>query len=63
MAKKSSGKSKAGKPKAGDTVAQHRKMAETLYAKARIHSAKADLAEAEALSPPKAGSMKRGFSC
>jgi hypothetical protein len=61
MTKKSSGKSKAGKPKGGVSAAEHRKMAETLYAKARIHSAKADLAEA--LDPPKPGSMKRDFSC
>ena len=61
MAKKAGGKSKAAKSKAGDSAAEHRKMAETLYAKARIHSAKADLAEA--LNPPKPGSMKRGFSC
>jgi hypothetical protein len=61
MQKKSGGKSKAGKPKGSASAAEHRKMAETLYAKARIHSAKADLAEA--LDPPKPGSMKRGFSC
>lgn len=59
MAKKSGSKSK---PKAGDSAAHHRKMADTLYAKARIHSAKADLAEA--LNPPKPGSMGRGLrSC
>lgn len=61
MAKKPGGKSKADKPKGGVSAAEHRKIAETLYAKARIHSAKADLAEA--LDPPKAGSMKRGFPC
>ena len=61
MTKKSSGKSKAAKPKAGDSATDHRKMAETLYAKARIHSAKADLADA--LNPPKSGSMKRGYPC
>ena len=62
MAKKSGGKSKASKPKGGDGAAHHRKMADTLYAKARIHSAKADLADA--LNPPKPGSMGRGLrSC
>lgn len=61
MAKKSGGKSKADKPKGGDKAAHHRKMAETLYAKARIHSAHADLHDA--LNPPKPGSMKRSYPC
>lgn len=51
MAKKSGSKSDAGKSKGGMSAADHRKMANTLQAKARIHSAKADLAEA--LHPPK----------
>lgn len=52
MAKKS-GSSKGGGSKSskGLTAADHRKMANTLNAKARIHSAKADLAEA--INPPK----------
>lgn len=58
MAKKSSGKSggrKAG-PKGGMSAIDHRKMASTLSAKARIHSAKADLAEA--MNPPKKGETR-----
>jgi len=61
MAKKSGGKSKAEKPKSSMSAEEHRKMANTLQAKARIHHAKADLAEA--LNPPKPGSMKRGYPC
>lgn len=49
MAKKPSGKG-GGKPKAM-SADEHRKLANTLQAKARIHQAKADLAEA--LNPPK----------
>lgn len=50
MAKKSSGGAKA-KPKGAMSAEDHRKVANTLQAKARIHHAKADLAEA--LNPPK----------
>lgn len=52
MAKKTSG----GKSKGGMTAADHRKVANTLQAKARIHHAKADLAEA--MHPPKKGAMR-----
>lgn len=54
MANKSSGKGGGGskaKPKGVMTAEDHRKVASTLQAKARIHNAKADLAEA--LNPPK----------
>lgn len=54
MAKKSSGKGGGGgkaAPKGAMSAEDHRKMANTLQAKARIHHAKADLAEA--LHPPK----------
>lgn len=56
MAKKSSGKGASGKssPKGGMSPTDHRKVANTLQAKARLHHAKADLAEA--LHPPKKGS-------
>lgn len=57
MTKKSSG----SKVKAAKTAADHRKMGNALQAKARIHHAKADLAEA--LNPPKPGSMRRGYVC
>jgi len=50
MAKKASGGSKP-KPKGAMSADDHRKVANTLQAKARIHHAKADLAEA--LNPPK----------
>lgn len=55
MAKKSSGKSGGSKStsKGGMSADDHRKVANTLQAKARIHHAKADLAEA--LNPPKKG--------
>lgn len=58
MAKKSSGKSASTKAKAM-TADDHRKVANTLNAKARIHHAKADLAEA--LNPPKKST--RGYPC
>lgn len=50
MAKKASG---SGKPKAkgGMTAEDHRKMSEQHYAKARLHSAHADLMDAK--NPPK----------
>lgn len=54
MAKKSGGKSGSTgktKPKGAMSADDHRKVANTLQAKARIHHAKADLAEA--LNPPK----------
>lgn len=58
MTKKSGSKSRGAKPKTSMSAADHRKIANTLNAKARIHHAKADLAEA--LNPPKPGSMRRG---
>ena len=51
MAKKSSSKGGGSKPAKGMSADEHRKVANTLQAKARIHHAKADLAEA--LNPPK----------
>jgi hypothetical protein len=51
MAKKSSGKPKGEKPKAGMSPTDHRKMAEQHHAKARLHSAQADLMDAK--NPPK----------
>lgn len=54
MAKKSSGKSanvKKAAPKAGMTADDHRKIGAKLSAQARVHHAKADLADA--LNPPK----------
>lgn len=57
--KKSTGGGSKAKPKAVTTAADHRKMADTLMAKARIHSAKADLAEA--LNPSK--KTTRGYPC
>lgn len=62
MAKKSSGRSGGSanaKPKAAMSVLEHRKAADLLYAKARIHNAKADLAEA--MNPPKKGA--RTYPC
>lgn len=56
MAKKSN--TGGAKTKVPKTATDHRKLADTLYAKARIHSAKADLAEA--LSPSK---KPRGTIC
>jgi hypothetical protein len=54
MAKKAASKgggSGRPKPKGAMSAEDHRKVANTLQAKARIHHAKADLAEA--LNPPK----------
>ncbi len=51
MAKKSGGGSKSKAPKGAMTADDHRKVANTLQAKARIHHAKADLQEA--MNPPK----------
>jgi hypothetical protein len=53
MTKKSGSKAKpAGKSKeSGVSVAEHRKLANTYHAKARLHSAKAELMEAK--NPPK----------
>jgi len=51
MAKKSGGGSGKGKPKHAMSADDHRKMANTLHARARIHDAKADLAYAK--NPPK----------
>lgn len=58
MAKKASGKGGGdkAKPKGSMSADDHRKVANTLQAKARIHHAKADLAEA--LNPPKKGSTR-----
>lgn len=53
MAKKSGGKSGAAKekPKGGMSAEDHRKAGNKLSAQARVHHAKADLADA--LNPPK----------
>jgi hypothetical protein len=51
MAQKSSSGGHKAKPKGAMSAEDHRKVANTLQAKARIHHAKADLAEA--LNPPK----------
>lgn len=59
MASKSSGKSSGSKSKGSLSAADHRKLANTLQAKARLHHAKADLAEA--LNPPKKST--RGYPC
>lgn len=60
MAKKSGGKSGgAAKSKGAMTAEGHRKIANTLQAKARIHHAKADLAEA--LNPPKKSNRIIGY--
>lgn len=62
MAKKSSSKGGGGtkaKAKGVMSADDHRKVANTLQAKARIHHAKADLAEA--LNPPKKST--RGYPC
>lgn len=59
MTKKSGGKGGGGKSKGSLSAEDHRKMANTLQAKARIHHAKADLAEA--LNPPKKST--RGYPC
>ena len=60
MAKKSTANGGHSKSKAAMSADDHRKVANTLQAKARIHHAKADLAEA--LDPPKKGST-RGYPC
>lgn len=51
MAKKSKPAGGGLKPKGGMSAEDHRKIANTLQAKARIHHAQADLHEA--LNPPK----------
>jgi hypothetical protein len=51
MAKKSKPASSAAKPKSGMSAEDHRKIANTLQAKARIHHAQADLHDAQ--HPPK----------
>lgn len=58
MAKKASGGTKT-KSNGAMSADAHRKVANTLQAKARIHHAKADLAEA--LNPPKKSKM--GYPC
>lgn len=60
MAKKSSGGSKA-KAKTGTTAADHRKLSEQHYAKARLHSAHADLMDAK--NPPPKSKTPRGYPC
>lgn len=50
MAKKPSGKG-GSKSKGGMSAEEHRKMAEAFHAKARLHSAHADLKDAK--NPPK----------
>lgn len=52
-ASKASGKSSAKKPE-GMSAEDHRKMSRELYAKGRLHDAKADLMEAK--NPPKKSS-------
>lgn len=62
MAKKSSGKGGSGaktKPKAAMTADTHRKMERMHHAKARLHGAKADMADA--LNPPKKSSRIIGY--
>lgn len=54
MAKKSSGKGGSVKSNGSLSPGEHRKIANTLQARARLHHAKADLAEAK--NPPKKGS-------
>lgn len=56
MAKKSSAKGGSGKSKGGLSATEHRTMAETFYAKARLHSAHADLKDAK--NPPKKGTVR-----
>ena len=58
MAKKSGSKTGGNKSK-GMTAADHRKAAEMLYAKGRLHHAKADLMEAK--NPPKKSATPRGI--
>jgi hypothetical protein len=58
MAKKSSSKPAATKSKGGMSPADHRKMADEHHAKARLHSAQADLMDAK--NPPKKGTT-RGY--
>jgi hypothetical protein len=58
MAKKSSSKGSSGKAPKAMSADEHRKMAQTLNAKARIHSAKADLADA--MNPSKKKSNMPG---
>jgi hypothetical protein len=60
MSKKSSGKGSGSKSKTGMSAAEHRKLAETFHAKARLHSAHADLKDAK--NPPKKGTL-RGYPC
>lgn len=62
MAKKSSGKSSGSgkaKPKAVMTAEDHRKMEQMHHAKARLHGAKADMADA--LNPPKKSGRIVGY--
>lgn len=59
MAKKSSGKGSGDKSKGGMSSAEHRKMAETYYAKARLHNAHADLKDAK--NPPKKSTVRSPY--
>ncbi len=58
MAKKSSSKGSGNKASKAMSADDHRKIASTLQAKARIHSAKADLADA--MNPSKKKSNMPG---
>lgn len=60
MPKKSHGKGGRVVSKVSLSAVDHRRIANTLQAKARLHHAKADLAEA--LNPPKKGAT-RGYPC
>ena len=60
MAKKPNKSGSGAKANAGMSAAEHRKLAETYHAKARLHSAHADLKDAK--NPPKKGSV-RGYPC
>lgn len=58
MTKKSGGKRGGSQVKGGMSAAEHRKLAETYHAKARLHSAHADLKDAK--NPPKKSTV-RGY--
>lgn len=59
MAKKPSTKSGGTKTKGGLSAADHRKRSEEHYAKARLHSAHADLMDAK--NPPKGKDKPRPY--
>lgn len=58
MAKSGKASKPAAKSKSEGTADYHRKLAQTYSAKARIHGAQADLADAK--NPPKKGAMRGG---